>query len=234
VPTQQAFQETERQYRWYTDQWQRGRLDLAGYRDAINRLRVTDAQGRQWMLQEGSGQWHMWVGDHWEPGMPYPQAAPPAPPSPLRPPQAQPTPSASRAPATPRTDSGGGSFVGGLLRYALGTVVVFALIGGALLLFVDDFGIDGLLGVGLAAVISMALMVGTLNKSWEGQIVELFEKRQRVASGFDDAPDDFRYVLYARIRLPSGKLRQEPAMPGWQVGSYLHKRRGQAHIEVVN
>ena len=236
VGTREAFQEAERQYHWYTGEWRDGRLDLPGYRAALNRLRVNDDEGRHWMLQEGSGQWHMWTGEHWQPGTPYPQAAPSAPPPP---PPAQPMHSGGRAPAAvagatgARAESGGGGFFGGMLRYALGIMVVFGLIGCGLLVFVEDFGVEGLLGVGLAALISMALMARTLGKSWEGEIVELFQKRERVANHFEDAPDDYRDVLYARIRQPSGKMRQEPAMPGWQVGTYLRKRRGQTGIEVV-
>lgn len=234
VGTQEVFQEAERKYHWYTGEWRSGRLDLSGYRAAINRLRVNDAQDRQWMLQEGSGQWHVWTGDHWEPGMPYQQAAPPGPPPP--PPPAQPLHSASRAPsvATPRVDGGGGTFAGGMLKYALIILATFTLFGCALLLFVPEFGVEGLAGVGLAALISFALMGRTLGKSWEGQIVELFQKRERLVSQFEDAPDDYRDVLYARIRQPSGKMREEPAMPGWQVGTYLRKPRGKAQIETVH
>ena len=226
---QGAFQEAERQFRWYTDEYYGGRLDLASYRSAINNLRVSDAQGRLWMLQEGSGQWHVWAGDHWEPGRPYQPAAPAAPPPPP-PPQAVsygPTPPAAAATAT------SGGCLGKLLLYWLGTLVLFAIIGGALLLFVEDFPPEGLAGVGLAALISMVITAVTLNTSWEGQVVELFQKRVRV-SGDDDEPDEWEYVLYARIRQPSGKLRQERAMPDWKVGTYLRKRRGQMHIEKLN
>ncbi len=225
---QGAFQEAERQYRWYTDEYHGGRLDLAGYRNAINNLRVTDAQGRLWTLQEGSGQWHVWTGSQWEPAMPYRPVAPAAPPPPT-PAQAVsygPTPPASAAPAA--TASG---CLGKVLLYWLGALVLFALIGGALMLFVEDFPIEGLGGVGLAALISMIITAVSLSKSWEGEIVELYQKRVRVS---DEDGDYHENVLYARIRQPSGRLREERAMPDWRVGTYLRKQRGQMHVEKLN
>ncbi len=226
---QGAFQEAERQYRWYTDEYLGGRMDLASYRNAINNLRVSDAQGRLWMLQEGSGQWHVWTGAQWQPAMPYQTVPPAAPPPPAPAVSYGPTP-----PANPMArEASGAGCLGKVLLYWLGTLVLFGIIGVALMLFAEDFPPEGLLGVGLAALISMIMTAVSLGKSWEGEIIDLYQKRVRVP-GDDDEPDEYAYVLYARIRQPSGRLREERAMPDWRVGTYLRKQRGQAFVEKVN
>lgn len=225
---QGAFQEAERQFRWYTDEYHGGRLDQASYRSAIDQLRVTDAQGRQWIQQEGSGRWHVWTGAQWQPATPpYQPTAPAAPPPP-----AQATPQVRR-PTTAAPEVSTSGCLGKVLLYWLGAIVLFALIGGALMLFVEDFPLEGLGGVALAAVISMIITAVSLSKRWEGEVIEIYQKRVRV-SGDDDEPDHWEHVRMARIRQPSGKEREERAMPDWRVGDYLRKQRGQMHIEKLN
>lgn len=231
---QAQFLEAERQFRWYTAEAQAGRLDAAAYRAAINALRVTDGQGRMWMLQEGSGAWHLWLGDRWIAATPYvmpPPVAAVRAPSPAAP-QPQPT----WSDADRRTGSQSASetadhpgCMGQTLKYILISLVIFGIIGAALLIFVEDFPPEGLLGVALAALISIIISVRTLSKHWEGEIVNLHTERKDVSSGDDDP--EYRDVLFADIREASGKMRKERAMPGWKIGDRLRKRQGQMNIE---
>ncbi|MHB1317992.1 MAG: hypothetical protein ACYCYF_05150 [Anaerolineae bacterium] len=231
---QAQFLEAERQFRWYTAEAQAGRLDAAAYRAAINAIRVTDAQGRMWMLQEGSGAWHLWLGDRWIAAAPYavppPVAAVEAPmaaaphPQPIR---SDPTRATASQDVSETTDGAG--CMGQAIKYALISLVIFGVIGAALILFVEDFPPEGLLGIGLAAIISIIISVRTLSKHWEGEIVNLHTERVDVSSGDDDP--EYRDVLFADIRQASGKLRKERALPGWKVGDRLRKRQGQMNIE---
>jgi hypothetical protein len=231
---QAQFLEAERQFRWYTAEAQAGRLDAAAYRAAINAIRVTDAQGRIWMLQEGSGAWHLWLGDRWVAAAPYASPPPVAPiraPAPAVP---QPQPAWSGVAQTTRsqttdetTDRAG--CMGQTVKYALIALLIFGVIGAALLIFVEDFPPEGLLGVAAAALISILISARSLSKHWEGEIVNLHTERVDVSSGDDDP--EYRDVLFADIRQPSGKMRKERAMPGWKVGDRLRKRQGQMNIE---
>jgi len=70
-----------------------GQIAEEEYRAQLGALRVTDAQGRTWMLQEQTGQWHVWDGAAWQPNAPegragvvrVPRATAPAPPAPAVP-----------------------------------------------------------------------------------------------------------------------------------------------------
>ena len=233
---QARFVEAELQFQFYTSEHRAGRLDADAYNAAVNGLRVTDDQGRFWMQQAGSGAWHLWLGDRWVPATPY-QAPPPVAPA-RAPVSAAPASSSATAVqrnATPQTPAGSEEITNGAgclrqtVKYGLITLLIFGLIGAALMIFVEDFPPEGLLGVALAAVISFVISARTLSSHWEGEIVNLYTKRVDVSSGDDDP--EYRDVLFATIRQPSGKARDQRAMPEWRVGDYLRKRQGETQIE---
>jgi len=233
---QARFVEAERQFQFFTAEYQAGRIGASAYNDAVNGLRVTDDQGRFWMQQAGSGAWHLWLGDRWIPATPY-QAPPPVAPASAAanvPPVRLSTPAGQRttAPQSPAASEPITNRAGCMhqtVKYALITLLIFGLIGAALVIFVEDFPPEGLLGVALAAVISLIISVRTLSTHWEGEIVNLYAKRVDVSSGDDDP--EYRDVLFATIRQPSGKTRDQRAMPEWRVGDYLRKRQGETQIE---
>ena len=55
---------------WLEQLRRSGQITLDDYRAQLGGLRVTDAQGRVWMVQEQSGQWHVWDGAQWSPQAP--------------------------------------------------------------------------------------------------------------------------------------------------------------------
>ena len=233
---QARFVEAELQFQFYTAEYQAGRLDADAYSAAVNGLRVTDDQGRFWMQQAGSGAWHLWLGDRWVAATPY-QAPPPVQPAsaPVRaaPPRfdtagTQRT-AAAQAPAGSEEITNRAGCLQQTVKYGLITLLIFGLIGAALMILVEDFPPEGLLGVALAAVISFVISARTLSSHWEGEIVNLYAKRVDVSSGDDDP--EYRDVLFATIRQPSGKTRDQRAMPEWRVGDYLRKRQGETQIE---
>jgi len=75
------FKAAEEQYRWITDQYQRGAINPAQYQAKIEQLKVRDSSGRLWMLQAGSGKWFVFQNGAWVPGQPYPPNPPVTPPS---------------------------------------------------------------------------------------------------------------------------------------------------------
>jgi len=59
------FNEAENRFQTLEDQRARGLLSEEQYRAELNRIRLTDQQGRTWMLQERTGQWHVHRGGQW-------------------------------------------------------------------------------------------------------------------------------------------------------------------------
>jgi len=47
-----------------------GQITAEDYRAQLDALRVVDAQGRTWMVQEQTGQWFVWDGAQWQPSAP--------------------------------------------------------------------------------------------------------------------------------------------------------------------
>jgi hypothetical protein len=69
-----SFQEAEQRYRWLEQELRSGRISRHDYQSALNEIRVVDTFGRTWMIQEGSGLWHVFDGRLWH------LATPPVPP----------------------------------------------------------------------------------------------------------------------------------------------------------
>ncbi len=226
MTAQDPFRAAEAQFRLLNHQRATGQIDEATYRNALNALRVRDAQGRWWMMQEGTGVWFVYEGNQWVQASPYPPA--PQPPSPTPPPASQPGPAPEAPPATQ-----GKSLGGAIAKYTLIILIIFGLIGAALALFVKDFQPVMLLGVAAAAALSWILTVKSLSEQWEGQIVDLRMERVRVR-GDEDEPDTWENVLFAYIRQPNGKVRKLRAARGWKVGDYLRKSRGDTMVRKVN
>jgi hypothetical protein len=228
------FQEAEAQFRWLEGQRAAGNLNEQAYRDGLNQLRVTDAGGRLWMMQERTGQWHVHDGKQWIAATPPVQAPPPPlppppPPSPAASRPAAPPTAASRQPAPAPAQSEGCScakfalfFVIWLVTWVVIAVVVY---------FIAKEEPMVLLGVAAAALISLVLMLFSLAGHWKGQIVDLKTERVKVPSGDDDW--DWEDQTFAYIRQPNGRIRKMRAMGGWQVGDWLEKRRGEGHIRVI-
>ncbi len=169
------------------------------------------------MPQERTGQWHVWQQGQWIPATPPGMAAPP-PPVPAAPTAAYAQPAAAGS----RQAGGGGSKVG---KYIAIWLVFWVLVAVAVLIFAKEPAI--LAGVGLAALISLVLMLSSMSSHWQGQVVDIRLERERVRNGDDW---DWEQVTFAYIREPSGKTRKMRAMPGWQVGDRLVKRKGEMDI----
>jgi len=56
------FREAEERFRQLELQLRIRRITYEQYRAALAQVRVTDGQGRVWMLQERTGQWHVYDG----------------------------------------------------------------------------------------------------------------------------------------------------------------------------
>ncbi|HEY4722055.1 MAG TPA: hypothetical protein VII92_09430 [Anaerolineae bacterium] len=208
------FQEAETRFQQIERRHATGQLSEPNYRAALSELRVTDEWGRLWMLQEQTGQWHIYYQEQWVPSTP-PRPAAPQPPLTPSPSVAQP----------PRRERSTGSKV---LLYFIIWAVFWIVIGGAVLAFGGTDGPKILAGVGVAALLSLVLMLGSLVSSWSGQVVDIRTERVRVDD--DDGPGYWKNRMVAYIRQPNGRTRKMAAMGDWQVGDRLEKRRGEAYI----
>lgn len=202
---QDPFREAEQRYWWYTNETKAGRLDDGAYRAALNEVRVTDAQGRLWMMQEGSGQWHVWQGNMWTPSTPYAPAPPAADPD----------------------ESGGGGFLGKLLLYSIGIVLFWTVVGLVLRQFGGAEGRDLLLAMSGAAGLTILITGVRLFSRWEGRVVDIRRERVRVD---DEDGHHYEQHNFAYILEPSGNTRKMQAQKDWEVGDYLQKRRGESKV----
>jgi len=223
------FRDYSERFRVYTRAYQRGELTLDAYRQAINSLRIVDTQGRTWMLQEGTGHWHVWQNGQWIPASP-----PISSPLPFVGDSNQPVRSQGSSDRLVRssrlTDSGWGRFFGKFALTLLGVGAFCAVVAVALIIFVSDVNSGLLLGIGAAGAFSLFLTAISMAKQWEGEIIDLFTKVERV-----EDEDMVRYERrrMARVRQPSGKIRQVNAARNWEVGDYLVKRRGDMRIKRI-
>ncbi len=71
-----TFREAEGRFRRLEQARAAGTLGEQEYRAALAEVRVTDAQGRLWMLQERTGRWHVYDGAQWVPASPPPGLGP--------------------------------------------------------------------------------------------------------------------------------------------------------------
>lgn len=223
------YQEAEARFQWLESQRAARRMTEQTYRDEVHQIRVVDEWGRHWMLQERTGQWHVYDGTQWIPATPPPQPPPP----PSQP--GQPPPLLTNQTATPRAPLAlaerRGCLPGKMAVYLAIWLVGWISIAGVVYLIVARDEPTVLVGVAVAALLSLVLMLGSLAGQWQGQIVELKVERVRVQRGEDDW--DWEDQTMAYIRQPNGRIRKLRAMNDWQVGDRLDKRRGEAYIRVT-
>jgi hypothetical protein len=243
------FRQAEAQYERLMNEVVAGSINLEQFHQQLNQIRVTDAQGRTWMLQEGSGQWFVWHNGQWMQAQPY-AGAPTAPPThPLSagayvdgnygaanygaanygassgaPAYAQPAQPAYRQ-ALPPLEGGWGKVLGSMLKAAIAALVIFGLIGGALVVF-DQIPAADMPKVMLApTALSLVISFFSVSSQWRGRIVQFVTKRER--DGSDDEAVTYHNVTYARLQLENGRTKDVRPPRDWQVGDVIEKRRGE-------
>ena len=226
------FSEAEARFQWLEGQRAAGHMNEQAYQNELGQLRVIDAGGRHWMMQERTGQWHFYDGRQWVP------AAPPVQ-SPVQPPYPSPVPTQPNQPAyapmvpqpTPAQAERSGCSPAKILLYPALWLVAWIVIAALVYIFFAKDEPMVLLGVAAAALLSLVLMAFSLADQWQGQIVEIKTERVRVQRGERDRWED---QIFAHVRQPNGRTRKMRAMSGWQVGDWLEKRRGETHIRVTH
>lgn len=208
------FDQAEREFRRLEEMRSTGRITEDEYRDRLSTLRVTDGNGETWMLQERTGQWYVYYGNQWIPATPM-----------GRQPTAMPIAAGAGAAGQATVAQGGGKTG----RWIGVWAVVWLVIGAAVFMF-SDREPAALLGVGVAALISLVLMLANLTSQWSGVITDIRADRVRVS---DEDGSHYETVTNAYVRQDSGKVKKLRAMPGWQVGDRLEKRKGDASIRKV-
>jgi hypothetical protein len=224
------FQQAQAGFQWLDSQFRAGAISLQQYQSGLNELRVTDPWGRLWMMQERTGLWHVYNNGTWVAAQPpiQPAAAPPQP-APAQP-AARPAPAPYVAPvippATPAKKET--SLFVKYVRMILIWAVIWILIAGGVYLFwgrdhMNEFPF-ALAGAGVAALLSLFLMLRTISGSWKGQIVDVKMVREETQ---EDIYEDVRYAI---IRQTNGRTRRERAMNDWRVGDWLEKKLGNSWI----
>jgi len=224
-----AFRQAEAQYSQLCGDLAAGRINIEQFRNLLNQLRVTDAQGRTWMLQEGSGQWFVWINGQWQAASPYPSMPNTPPPATTGYAVAGSYSASSGQPpfqqALPPLEGGWGHVFGAMLWVIPLAFVIFALIGVAIAAFSDSFEYSQIPQVmWLPAAISIVISFFGLSSQWRGRVEGFVDKRERHNTGDDDYT--YETVRYARLRLENGRLKDVRPMGNWQVGDVIEKRRG--------
>lgn len=80
------------------------------------------------------------------------------------------------------------------------------------------------------AVISLLIMLGKLNKTWKGEVVEIKTEAKHYAD--DDGPGETVDIEYAYIKLTNGKTKKIRNM-AWKVGDKIEKKRWGFGVELV-
>ena len=229
------FNEAEQRFRFLEDQRTRGVITMEQYRAELNLLRVTDAQGRLWMLQERTGHWYIHEGGQWRAAQPPVQMPPPPPPPPAdvapqprsQPAQPQPQPVQLQSrPAQPQAEKGGGC--GKTLLYLVLWAVIWSVVAVVVYMIWGRETPEGLLGVGLAALISLVFLLGSLSSAWSGTIEDV--RIEKVRTTDDEGYSYTKNERFAYVRRDNGKRKRMNAMPQWQVGDRLVKNRGETHV----
>ncbi len=219
------FSAAEARFRWIAQQRITGQMDDAAYRAALDALRVQDAQGRWWAMQEGTGSWMVWQGNQWV------LTAPPTAASPVAPPPAAATAPVAGLSATPAPSEralslppGRGLGMGVALYGAL-IVGVWGLISAALYIWMKPFESKTVLALGVVAGLLLIMTLFSLFEEWEGELVDFRQvrERQRTSSGGYRT----RTVTYAFIQTAQGKMKKLRPKRGWAVGNYFVKRKGE-------
>jgi len=206
------FAAAEREFRRLEEMRSAGHITEDEYRGRLSALRVTDQDGQVWMLQERTGQWYVYYGNQWMPATPQGRQATAMPPGAVGGPAAH----------TGPQQRGGGSKIAMWIGVWAAIWIVVAV---AVVVLADEP--EALTGVGVAALISLILVMTNLNSQWSGQVTDLRTERERVS---DEDGWHYRDVTYAYIRHDNGKVKRVHAMPGWQVGDRLEKRRGDTAV----
>lgn len=236
------FAQAEQSYEQLERQLQAGEISEETYRERLNELRVRDAEGRIWMLQEGTGAWFVWNQGAWEPGEPPLAATEPPPmhspvpvdpvatgevvtgdvatgdavtePTPVPPMPAEPEPEA--APVTP--DRGKNVF-GLIWRLVLWAAVIGALVYGAVQADIETTGYLVIAGV---AALVLLILLWQLLRTYEGNI-----ERVRIEEETDeDGSTTTRRVTYAYVRTANNKVKKVKAKKGFERGDLVYKRVG--------
>jgi len=200
-----GFDQAEKQFRRLEEMRSIGQISEADYRERVSALRVTDEQGQVWMPQERTGQWYVYYGNQWMPATP---------------PGRQPT-------AIQDAAAGASGQVGSKIGRWIGVWAVIWIVIAVVVHALAKDEPQALLGVAAGAALSLILMLANLNSQWSGVVTEIRAERVRVN---DD--DDWHYqtVTNAYVQQANGKVKKLRAMPGWQVGDRLEKRKGDASI----
>lgn len=215
------FAQAEALYRELEEKYRQGEIDSETYRQRLGQIRVRDAQGRTWMLQEGTGRWYLWNGKQWEPGIPPgyqpqpPVAKAPAPPSTPQPtvnPQAQATTAINR----------GTNVFGFIWRLALVIGIwVFVTIGLIQAQNPNPTAILVWIGVG---ILFIGIILWQLTRVYEGVIENIRIETEQDTD--EDGTVTTTRVTYAYIRTTNGKIQKVKARRGFQQGDRVYKRKG--------
>jgi len=219
------FLEAGRRFQWLEQQRATGALSPEQYRAEVHKLRVTDAQGRTWMPQELTGQWHVYQNGQWVAAQP-PRPAPTAPPPPMM--SSAPSQPASQPRPGPQPEAQKSGGCGKTILYLIGWGMLWMIIAVVVFFVWGQEEPLALAGVALAAFISLILMLFNLSSSWSGQIVDI--RVERVRTTDEDGYTQTKNVRYAYVRRDNGKTKKMKAPRKWQVGDRLEKRRGEGRI----
>lgn len=225
------FTQAEMLFRDIEGKYRQGEIDTETYHRLLGQIRVRDAEGRTWMLQEGTGKWYVWDGSQWRAATP-PGHTPQSPTANVSTPSPSPATAAPRVTAPPQpqerpvqmaTGMSQGINVFGfvwrlVLLAGLWTAITIGLANN------QDTSPEAFWAWGALGLFFLAIMLWQLLPAYEGVIEDI--RVERETSTDEDGETVTQNVTYAYIRTTDGKIKKTKARRRFQRGDLVYKRKG--------
>lgn len=117
------------------------------------------------------------------------------------------------------------------LKYVFLWAIAWIIIGIIVFITIGKGKPEIIIGIGLAALISLILMLKVLSEAWEGTVTERKTERVPIRRGNKTYWTNVDFVL---IKLVNGKIKKTRTMPQWQVGTHLIKHRGEMQAKIIS
>jgi hypothetical protein len=249
------FEQADRAFALLDARRRSGEMADTAYREALSDLRVTDAQGRLWAMQEQTGEWFVWENGAWQVRTPPHRVVPPPPPPPpahahvsvVRPafsPAASAMPAHAPMPqpiseisATATTARSGAVAQQPLTTprphrganpfgYVFPLLVWAGISYGAAFVAVNNGGEEGTAILALAAV-ALVVLIFILRRLGSAYEGSIEQIRiETVTDTDEDGDTTTRRIPYAYVRTMEGKVEKVQSRRSYGVGDYMVKRRG--------
>jgi len=110
-------------------------------------------------------------------------------------------------------------------KHLITWAIIWLVVGIVVYLIAGQQYPDVVWGIALAAIISLGFMIKSLSEEYEGEIIEIKQEERYVS---DDDGGSVEKFLVAILKQPNGTTKKLRALKGYQVGTYIIKKKGES------